>query len=280
MSLTFYPTISRGELGKYSRHLTRVLLTASSWAAEEVKRYGRVRRSLPIPYLPDVCIDRAADCGGFVATFKWKDYRYTAAQYVEWLDSWRPTWAATMDYCCEDQVTSGNPFVVEERQEKTTAMAYHFWTTYREKPWVWAPTIQGWQVHEYVRHAQTMRPLIQEMYAHYGKHSAFRVGIGTLCARASAEMIHEVVRSIIRELPGIPLHLWGIKLGTFSMPYALPEQVVSCDSAAWNGMWGRGREIWKSSGYSQREWCLKVALPLYEEKLYAALRVPKQARMF
>lgn len=35
MTLTFYPTVSRGELGKYA-NIPRLLLPASSWARDEV----------------------------------------------------------------------------------------------------------------------------------------------------------------------------------------------------------------------------------------------------
>ncbi len=279
MSLTFYPTVSRGELGKYAT-MTRVLLPASSWASDEVRKYGHVRGKLPVPRLLPHVVDRAADCGGFVATFKWKDYRYSTEQYVEWLDGWQPTWAATQDYCCEDEITAGQPGIVQERQDKTTAMAWHFWTTYRDVSWTWVPTIQGWHVEDYRRHASELRPLIQRMYAHYGTASAFRVGIGTLCRRASVAMIHEVVGVVSQELPGVPLHLWGIKLGTLQAPLALPEQVVSMDSAAWNGMFRTGREKWKQSGLPQRRYIFDVALPQYEAKIEKALSEPKQQQIF
>ena len=139
----FYPTVSRGEVTKYCA-TSRILLTASSFAADEVRKHGRVRGALPVPRLDASITERAADCGGFVATFKWNGiYPYTPAQYVAWLRSWRPDWAATMDYCCEDEITAGKPGVVRERQHKTTEMAWHFWTTYQES-WCWVPTIQGW----------------------------------------------------------------------------------------------------------------------------------------
>lgn len=68
--MIFYPTISRGELGKYAT-VSRVLLPASSWARDEVKKYGIVRKAIPVPRLPETVVDAAADCGGFVATRKW-----------------------------------------------------------------------------------------------------------------------------------------------------------------------------------------------------------------
>src|SRR5258708_4120516 len=211
MSIIFYPTISRGEAGKYlDGSTTRVLLTASSYAADEVKKYGIVRKKITTPTLPESITDRAADCGGFVATFKWGGiYPYTAMQYVEWLHAWHPQWAATMDYCCEDEITTDQPGIVRARQDATTGMTYHFWHTYRDVSWVWVPTIQGWAIDDYVRHAQELKPLIDEMHVYYGAESAFRVGIGTLCHRASVEMIRAVVLAVVAVLGEVDIHLWG-----------------------------------------------------------------------
>lgn len=274
MSITFYPTVSRDELGKYC-NTSRLLLVASSFAAAEVRKHGKVRRGLPAPHLPASVTERAADCGGFVATCRWGDYPYTPVQYVDWLRAWRPDWAATMDYCCEDEITSGRPGVVRERQLRTTEMAWHFWQRYQEQ-WAWVPTVQGWHVADNQRHASELKPLIDEMRTTYTGCSAWRVGIGTLCRRASVQMIHDVTRAVAAILPGIPLHLWGIKLSTLQSPLALPEQVTSVDSAAWNGLFRTGRNEWKESGLPQRRWIFDVALPRYERRVAAALASPKQ----
>lgn len=288
--LTFYPTISQGEIGKYSL-IETALLPVSSWAGYALRLQERkglptdqVIGRIPVPKIPTCMTNIAADCGGFVATFKWGGtYRYTPEQYVEWLDVVQPTWAAMMDYCCENEITSGKSGIVRERQQKTTGMAYRFWDEYQTKPWVWVPTIQGWDVTDYVRHVGEMKSLIEEIYAYYqdrGQENIFRVGIGTLCARASASMIREVVTQVARLLPGVQLHLWGVKLGVFKSPIALPEQITSVDSAAWNGMFGHGRNLWKKTPYSQREWCFKVQLPNYEAKVHTALSQPKQRELF
>jgi len=287
--MIFYPTISCGELGRYADQVERMLLPVSSWAGYKLKsqekRYlptDKVIGDIPVPKIPANTREVAADCGGFVASFKWGNYRYTHEQYVDWLHGLgsKLSWAAMMDYCCENEITSGKPGIVRERQNLTTQMAHLFWSLYRNKPWVWIPTIQGWGIADYERHAKEMKPLIDEMTAHYGSTSSFRVGIGTLCHRASTEMIQSVVLTVSRILPGIPLHLWGVKLGLAQSTIAIPAQVVSVDSGAWNGMIGHGRNLWKTTGLSQREWCFKVALPAYEAKLHNALVDIKQAMMF
>jgi hypothetical protein len=176
-----------------------------------------------------------------------------------------------MDYCCEDEITAGKPGLVRERQARTTQMAW-FWQRHRSVPWVWVPPIQGWLPADYQQHARAMKPLIHTMQVFYARTNAFRVGIGTLCRRASTAMIHEVVQAVQQELPGIPLHLWGIKLGALQSPAGLPAAVVSVDSARWNSRFGRQLEEYKRSGLSQRKFAFTVALPRYLAKVKRALR--------
>jgi hypothetical protein len=178
--------------------------------------------------------------------------------------------------CCEDEITAGKPGLVRERQARTTQMAWYFWLRHRSVPWVWVPTIQGWQIADYRQHARAMKPLIHTMQAYYARSTIFRVGIGTLCRRASVAMIHEVVRAVRRELPGIPLHLWGVKLGALQSRRGLPAAVVSVDSASWNSRFGRQIEEYKRSGLSQRKFAFTVALPRYLAKVERALRSGKR----
>lgn len=269
MTITFYATMSCDHLRPYMADVP-VLLPASSWS----------RVNMRAPKIPPHVREVAADSGGFVATFKWGDYHYTPDEYVRWLSTFSPSWAATMDYCCENEITSGSPGIVCERQQRTTDMAWRFWNDYRNVPWTWTPTIQGWHVEDYQRHTAELRPLIEAMRQHYAGDSRFRVGIGTLCARASAAMVHQVVRAVAAELPGIPLHLWGVKLGVLQSRYALP-QVVSVDSAAWDqGGLGRDgirtRDEQRAMGLKQKEYAHFVALPRYLKKFEQAISVPKQ----
>jgi hypothetical protein len=266
--MEFYYTLSLTDVRKsYWSFMPNVpmLLPASSWSQVNMQP----------PKLPSHISRRAADCGGFVATFKWGDYRYTPDRYVEWLESWQPQWAATMDYCCEPEVAAAGS-IVRERQQRTSDMAYKFWKDYRSTAWSWAPTIQGWEVEDYQRHAKELKPLIMEM-----KHQPdFRVGIGTLCRRASVEMIHRVVRAVADELTGIGLHLWGVKLGALQSLNGLPSQVISVDSGAWNGNIKRDRHKniaeRKAMGMTKAQHAYTVALPRYASKVEAALSTPKQ----
>lgn len=273
----FYYTVSSSDIRSYMPDVP-ILLPASSFVRQSAKDGSYY---LLKPNLPDHVSQRAADCGGFVASFKWDGkYRYEPQDYVDWLYKWSPQWAATMDYCCEDEITSGKPGIVRERQQLTTGMALRFWDDYRDVPWVWVPTIQGWEVSDYRRHAREMKPLIDEMRAFYGPASAFRVGIGTLCKRANSEMIRQVVETVIAELGDTPIHLWGVKLGYLQDKISMPKQVVSVDSAAWNDRKGRGIEAYKKSGLTQRQHAWGIAQPAYECKVEKALSTPKQQLLF
>src|SRR4051812_6421035 len=108
--MVFYATIDADSLRPYMPAVP-VMLPASSWA----------RYDLRPPRLPPHVTETGADCGGYVATKIWGDYRYGPTRYVAWLASWTPRWAAMMDYCCEDEITSGRPGLVLERQRRTTA---------------------------------------------------------------------------------------------------------------------------------------------------------------
>lgn len=255
------------------------MLPASSWA-----RFPSADRRIKDVALPTHITHTAADCGGFVATRVWGDYRYTPDDYACWLGTFEPQWAATMDYCCEDEIIAGRQGLVADRQRRTAAMAEHFWTHYRSAPWAWVPTIQGWLLDDYVRHARELRGLIYEMRDWYDGHPGFRVGIGTLCARASTQMIHDVVGAVAVELPGVPLHLWGVKLRVLQSRKEL-QGVVSVDSAAWyaSGLKRTGHEAneeRQALGMSQREHAFKVALPRYLDKVHNALRQPHQLSLF
>ena len=265
--MTFYATIAAGDERPTIQPPGSYLYPASSFSLPRFR--------MRAPRIPEHCTDVAADCGGFVATIKWGDYRYTPGEYVAWLRKFsRLDWAATMNYCCEPAIAQDEDAIVR-RQERTTTMAHLFWEEFRSESWCWVPTIQGWGIEDYTAHARQLAPLIATMQEHYKGRSAFRVGIGTLCQRADAKMVRAVARTVARELPGVPLHLWGVKLAALDGFDALPETVKSCDSAAWNSRFGKGCDAFKGTGMTQREYGYRVALPYYQERFARIQAKPK-----
>lgn len=266
MTFTFYATLSAGdEYPRYMDNRVAYLCSASSWYRFKMKA-PRVPAGSRV----------AADCGGFRASLIWGDYRYTPAEYVNWLHKFNPEWAATMDWCCENELTGGKPGIVRERQQRTTEMAYRFYWDYRDAPWAWVPTIQGWTVEDYRRHARELKPLIGLWQRHYKNNPMWRVGIGTLCNRASEHMIRAVIAAVRDVLPDMPLHLWGVKLDVLKSPIPLDKNVVSVDSAAWTSLTTKGRPYNSMPNMSKRQHYYQVALPAYLAKVDAALSTPKQ----
>lgn len=184
-----------------------------------------------------------------------------------------------MDFCCEQEIaaTAG---IVRERQQKSTELAYQLYRDYRGAKWSWVATIQGWEISDYLTHAKEMKPLIKDLQRTQGAN--FRVGIGTLCARADSTMIRGIVSALAGELPGIPFHLWGVKLGALKSSNHLP-QVISVDSAAWNGAFKSDLEKARSErarlGLTKREYEFIHCLPSYVERFNAAVNAPKQMTM-
>src|SRR5450432_2316184 len=160
----FHTTISAKEL-RPNMPPVPFLLSAASFLRQDSK--GRCSLRKP-RYLPESRL-RGADCGGFTAAMRWGGhYRFTRDQYLLWLASWDPQWAAVFDMPCLSE-TGGYPGskVVEERQRWTTAMAWEFWEWHWDAPWTWTPTIQGYTLSEYEQHARELTGLIRQMQAYY-----------------------------------------------------------------------------------------------------------------
>ena len=270
---TFYATVDADSI-RPSMPDVAYLLTATSF-------WRRARRLSPVTLPPHVR-HIAVDPGGFVAATRYGgSYPFTRAAYVRWLYHLQPAWAAMCDFCCEPAI-AGNAAAVALRQQRTTREAEATWDRHHAAPWAWAPTVQGWTIPEYVRHATALRPLITMMQQHYhrqpgdGRAAQFRVGVGSICERAAPAEIRAVVAAVAATLPGVPLHLWGASLRTFSGSHALPRTVTSFDTSAWNGRFGRGINAYRQSGRSQREHAYRIALPAYTARVTRLLQQPRQ----
>jgi hypothetical protein len=269
-----------------------VLLSAASFARNRHGEFGLFRR----PKVPSHIPELAADSGGFVAARRLGEYDFLAIQYIEWLCSVTPSWQQrwTFQWSPSWRATRGPSATARSALLRWPASSGD---QYPDTAWAWVPTIQGWSVEDYVRHAQDLRPLVMEMRREYNpwswdredpegdalaarKAEAFRAGVGTLCRRASPQLIRDIVQAVADVLTGVPLHLWGVKVSTLQSAVELPANVVSVDSAAWNGRFGRDIERARLEQnrmrLSQREHGVRVALPRYIRRVEDALLAPKQ----
>lgn len=282
-NITFWATCDGDSIRRQWMPAGHYLLPASSF----------LRRGFRTPPLPEGCTV-AADWGGFVVQKRWKgELRFSDQQYIDWLDRIpNLSWAATWDLPCEPELVAG-PGEIRRRQVWTHDMAEWFVEQYGDKPWAWVPSLQGYDLDDYKRSADDLEPLIRLLQSTYWERPGylydygdpdpeqlaraeqnatdFRIGIGSLCARKDVADIRRIVEYVADRFPGIPLHLWGVKLAALKdWPGGIPEAVVSTDSAAWNGRFGSDIPQLNAEmarlGYSQREFGFKVQLPRYLER--------------
>lgn len=278
MPVEFYATIDGDSIRRdWMPPDAAYLLPASSF----------LRKGFRTPALPEGA-RVAVDWGGFVVQSKWRGaVHFSIEDYVDWLERIpNLEWAALWDLPCEPQLAPG-PTEIRRRQRWTHDMARWFVEEYADCPWAWVPTIQGQTPDDYRRACDDLEPLIRELAQYYrllnspewrdeldegeghlGTGRAFRVGIGSLCARKDVGEIREIVEYVSSRFPDIRLHLWGVKIAALKdWPNGIPANVASTDSAAWNGRFKSDIPVINAEmarlGYSQREFGYKVQLPKY-----------------
>lgn len=270
-----YPVISCGEDTQYIEGLQRGLFAASSYAGSVINPYVKLER-IPEPTIPKSMTAIIADWGGYRVVKDWAGKApFTPEQYMQWLHAVRPMWAATWDYPCGDELGRTDPKVVQQRQDKSTMMAWFFWVHYQDCPWTWTPTVQGWVLEDYQRHAQDLYPLVKRMQAHYGPGGPFCVGIGSLVKR-NAKQVRAIVDVVAEVLTDVDFHIWGgWKLSVVDSPVPLHKRVRSGDSSAFNGRFGSDLERDKGRSEPQRKVVFQENLPEYAMKMQEALSGPK-----
>jgi hypothetical protein len=286
VAFTYYTTIDADAIRPYMQ-VVPTLLSAASFARYRHGPYAWFR----VPRLPTGFPPVAVDCGGLVAA-RGGGFDYLALQYVQWLRHFDVAWAATFDFPCEPELGIDVP----AQQAATTECAHVFLEQWLEERFPWVVSVQGYTVDDYVRHAEQLAPLVSKLRNWtYNRHSyglgevdesvldrwheQFRVGIGSLCRRNRVSHIAPIVDAVAAVLPGVPLHLWGVKVGFLKQPVTLHPQIVSVDSAAGNGRFARGLERYRQSGLSQRAYLHQVQLPAYRGKVLEAMALPKQLRL-
>lgn len=174
-------------------------------------------------------MDIALDSAGFVAMGLYGGFCWTVEDYVDLASSRRWRWWAQMDCCCEPEV-AGEPATVRLRQAKTLRLlteCERLADTYGiPRP---MPVLQGWDVEDYVWHAQQLA----------GCRGYEIVGVGSMCRRevesgAGQDGMLAVVEALDDVLaPGVGLHLFGVKSEGLEA-LAGHHRVVSVDSNAWD----------------------------------------------
>jgi hypothetical protein len=234
VDLTFYATLDASTLKPYLSDLPYLLPLASWW-----RRDVQLKRP---PRLPPQLTHVAVDCGSYTLAQHQLEpgYHFTADQYVSWIRALGPAvrWAVLPDWPCE----GASAREVRWRQDATTQTAVDLLSEHVNVPWCWSPVLQGQTVEDYLRHAVDIAAWVyelREVYAARGRVDDFRVCVGSLCRRNAVAEMRAIVSNVSGVLVGLPLHLFGVKLGILQQTGRLPETVVSLDSAAWTNRFGR-----------------------------------------
>jgi hypothetical protein len=226
------------------------------------------------PRLPLRQSSVAVDTGAFAWFRSFSTYHFSAMQFANWIAGVYPpvSWAVIPDRPTEDLP---DPKAVRVAQVQTSDAIYLVLETLLDVPWSWTPVLQGRTVMDYLRHAVDLAAVLYdlaEIYRHRGQ--TFRVGIGSICRRDQTPEIRRIVAAVAAVLPGLPLHFFGAKLDVLTGWGSRPRTVMSCDSATWNGRFGRDIAAFDAErrrlGLSQRQFALRVMLPRYAARVEAA----------
>lgn len=296
MDVSFYATLDESTLKSYLPDLPFMLPLASWW-----------RRDLQLkhpPHLPSQLTHVAVDCGSYALAQRQisPGYHFTAEQYVNWIAALGPAvrWAVLPDWPCE----GAGAGEVRRRQVATTETAVDMLSEHLGVPWCWCPVLQGQTVDDYLRHAIDIADWaygLHDVYTARGQGDVFRVCIGSLCRGNAVAEILDIVNNVCAVLPGLAVHLFGVKLSVLHRAGPLQDSVVSLDSAVWTSRFGRDidRSIDEQRrmclpcrrvaprrpaprpnrcprcggplGARQREYSLLIALPRYRARVERAL---------
>lgn len=280
VSSGFYATLDRDTVRPYLPRGIPAMLPMASWWRRDVE----LRRSPSVP-APVPAI--AVDTGSYTLAQHFAEgypYGFTPENMVRWIGGVQPavTWAVLPDWPCEGKSRSE----VREVQARGSATALHMLDQFAYVPWVWCPVLQGQSVDDYLRHAVDLAPTIGAAWDFYNNRNQgfhFRVCLGSLCRRAEAPLIRLIVEQVAAVLPGVPLHLFGVKLDVLKGWQGRPSEVISVDSAAWNGRFGSDIDRLNADQWSrhmtQRQYTLTVRLPHYAAQVNQALMAPTSGRM-
>lgn len=148
-----------------------------------------------------------------------KAYVAEVQRYVR--DVGQLCWAAVQDWMCEPWILRKTGMDILEHQ--TRSVVSYLELRLRAPDIAWCPVLQGWEVDEYLRHA--------EMYERAGV--ALRelpvVGIGSVCRRQGTRGAVD----LLVQLSGAGLRLHGFGLKTTALR-ALAPFLASSDSMAWS----------------------------------------------
>lgn len=165
------------------------------------------------------------DSGGYTMFTQFSDYQFKPDEYLRLVKERKPSYAASMDYPCEPQLTSeiSGAMTVEERIRAGADMAFYLC---RRSDRIF-PVLQGWTRDDYELSWRLTEPLRPRM-----------VGVGSLCVRQGTKAIKQLVFELRHMLPiEVWKHGFGVKITALRDP-VVRGFFTSVDTNAWE-YWGR-----------------------------------------
>lgn len=182
-----------------------------------------------------------------------------------------PAFAAPQDWPCEGPVRAVTGFSVYQHQELTLENFVYLAEQFYFVPW--APVLQGWDRHEYIRHI--------EMYEQAGVCLADfdTVGLGSVCRRGRVREIVALVEAVQtyalqRYGKHLPLHGFGMEIRALRR---VAHLLSSSDSLSWS-IQARNDQIRLPDCTHRSQYCNNCpdyALQWYW-KVQDAIEAPKQ----
>jgi len=130
-------------------------------------------------------------------------------------------WAVVQDWMCEPWILKNTGLDIPEHQYRSVVSYLDLMLRAPEVPW--CPVLQGWQVDDYLRHA--------DMYERAGVRLRELpiVGIGSVCRRQGTRGAVDLLVRL--SSAGLRLHGFGLKTTALR---ALSSFLASSDSMAWS----------------------------------------------
>lgn len=170
------------------------------------------------------------DSGGFQFMTQFKDYPYPPSRYVDYVNTFKPHFYASMDYPCEPELLEIHKTTVKEQIEKTIEKNAELIDIPSES--ILIPVIQGWNPEDYTYCVDRLRE--NGLLSNY-------MAVGSLCIRKSIKNVKKVISALREALPrSVKLHGFGLKIDSFKHRYVF-DNLYSSDSMAWlfNKKFGR-----------------------------------------
>lgn len=158
------------------------------------------------------------DSGGFMVAMKYGQYPWSPDDYLELVETMKPTLAVSMDYPCEADIT---PFLLMNTKARIEATAIYANYLCKKSDRIF-PVLQGQTIEEYEYSWKLTKSINPKI-----------VGIGSICKRQSSHQINILCRDLFFLLPRhIWIHGFGVKIK--ALRYSWPRILFnSIDTNAW-----------------------------------------------